>query len=123
MRGKLDEIGLMQIRPATGEWIAKMNNIPWKGKRTLLDPIANIKIGTAFLHHLRGKFDSHAQLYLAAYNMGARNVNEALAEKIWPKDYPVHVMKFYVEFYSEIEADAKASKKAEREAAHRVANS
>lgn len=110
MLGKLDEIGLMQIRPATGEWIAKMNNIKWKGKKTLLDPVENVKIGAAFLHYLRGKFDSHAQLYLAAYNMGARNVSEAVEQNIWPKDYPSHVMKFYVEFYSQIDAEAKQNK-------------
>lgn len=120
MRGKLDEIGLMQIRPATGEWIAKMYGITYKGEKSLKDPIQNVRIGTAFLHHLREKFDSHAQLYLAAYNMGARNVNNALAEKIWPKDYPSHVMKYYVEFYSEIEAEAKAAKKAEQKRPSRI---
>ncbi len=120
MLGKLDEIGLMQIRPATGEWIAKMYGLKYKGDKSLLDPVQNVRIGTAFLHHLRGKFDSHAQLYLAAYNMGARNVNEALAEKIWPKDYPSHVMKYYVEFYSEIDAEAKAAKKAEQKRPSRI---
>jgi len=110
MKGKLDEIGLMQIRPATGEWIAKMNNLPWKGKKTLLDPVQNVRIGTAYLHWLRQKFDSHAQLYLAAYNMGQRNVNNALDQDIWPKDYANHVMKYYVEFYSRIEADTKQNK-------------
>lgn len=102
MHGKAGEIGLMQILPSTGEWIAGLNGIKWKGSRTLSDPIQNIKIGAAFLHRLRSRFDKHAQLYLAAYNMGARNVHQALDKDIWPKDYPVHVMKIYVEFYSEI---------------------
>ncbi|NJL25955.1 MAG: lytic transglycosylase domain-containing protein [Calothrix sp. SM1_5_4] len=105
--GGLDEIGLMQIRPATGEWIAKKYGLPWKDSKTLFDPIANIRLGAAFLHHLRERFDSHAQLYLAAYNMGARNVNEAVGKNVWPKDYPNHVMKLYVEFYSNLDVPAK----------------
>ncbi len=102
MNGKAGEIGLMQILPSTGEWIAGLTKQKWSGKRTLRDPIRNIKLGAAFLDHLRTKFDSHAQLYLAAYNMGARNVNNALDKDIWPKDYPTHVMKIYVEFYTEL---------------------
>jgi len=120
MFGALDEIGLMQIRPGTGEWIAKMYNLPWKGKKTLLDPVQNVRLGMAFLDYLRDKFDSHAQLYLAAYNMGPRNVNQAVEQNIWPKDYASHVMKFYVEFYAEIEAEARASKKVEQKRPDRI---
>lgn len=120
MRGKLDEIGLMQIRPGTGEWIARMYKLPWKGEKTLLDPVQNVRLGMAFLDYLRDKFDSHAQLYLAAYNMGPRNVNEAIEQNIWPKDYASHVMKFYVEFYAEIDAEAKASEKAEQKRTGRI---
>lgn len=110
-KGALDEIGLMQIRPATGEWIAKKFGLAWNGDKSLKDPITNIKIGAAFLHHLRDQFDFHARLYLAAYNMGARNVKEAREKKIWPKDYPIHVMRRYVDFYAAIEAeDAHQSK-------------
>ena len=102
MVGKVGEIGLMQIRPTTGKWIASMHGIPWKGKKSLYDPITNIRIGAAFLNYLRDQFDMHAQLYLAAYNMGQGNVKDALIRKVWPKEYPVHVMKYYVEFYAEI---------------------
>ncbi len=102
-RGSLDEIGLMQLRPGTGEWIAKKYGLPWNGDKTLLDPIQNIRIGAAYLHYLRDKFDSHAQLYLAAYNMGVRNVGDALDKNVWPKDYPIHVMRRYVDFYTALQ--------------------
>jgi len=102
-RGALDEIGLMQIRPSTAIWLAKRAKIPWVAhENSLLDPRLNIKIGTLYLRYLRDRFDAHAQLYLAAYNMGPSNVNSALDRKIWPQDYPVHVMKLYVEFYASI---------------------
>jgi soluble lytic murein transglycosylase len=100
--GPVGEIGMMQIRPTTGEWIAKLNKIPWRGAKALKDPIYNIKLGTAYFSWLRQKFDGHGQLYLAAYNMGAGSVKKALAKNIMPKDYPRHVMKRYVAFYRDI---------------------
>lgn len=108
--GTLDEIGLMQLRPSTAQWIAEKFKIKYTGPQSLFDPTVNVRLGAAYLAYLREKFDSHAQLYLAAYNMGARNVNNALEKKVWPKDYPVHVMKYYVDFYSTIEGkDASKS--------------
>lgn len=100
--GPVGEIGMMQIRPATGEWMAKKIKFKWKGDKTLRDPVANIKLGTAYLAWLREKFDNHGQLYLAAYNMGAKNVKNALAKHVRPKDYPLHVMKRYIAFYRAI---------------------
>lgn len=100
MVGGVGEIGLMQIRPETGKWIAEKMNLNWKGTQSLYDPVTNVKIGAAFLSFLRDRFNSHAQLYLAAYNMGQSNVDNALERDIWPKDYPQHVMKHYIEFYA-----------------------
>lgn len=102
--GPVGEIGLMQIRPTTGAWIAGISKMKWKGDKMLKDPVMNIKLGTAYLAWLRAKFDGHGQLYLAAYNMGAKSVKKALNKKIMPKDYPLHVMKRYVAFYRDINA-------------------
>ena len=101
-KGPFGEIGLMQLRPETAKWIAEKFNIPFKGITTLKNPIMNIRIGTAYLSYLRKKWNSHAQLYLAAYNMGPRNVKRALNKQVWPKDYPRHVMKRYVAFYEDL---------------------
>lgn len=105
MRGSLDEIGLMQLRPATAKWVIEKTGlkIKFNGEKTLKDPVHNIRIGAAYLSYLREKFDSHARLYLAAYNMGARNVDQHLDKNVWPRNYPVHVMKYYVDFYSSLE--------------------
>lgn len=101
-RGPVGEIGLMQIRTATGKWMAEKEKMKWRGESTLKDPVANIKLGVTYLAWLRSKFKNHGQLYLAAYNMGAKNVKDALSRKIWPKDYPRHVMKRYLSFYKEM---------------------
>lgn len=97
--GSFGEIGLMQIKPNTAKWIAKKCDLSYKNKMSLRDPIHNIRIGTAYLAYLRDRFDMHARLYIAAYNMGQHNVDNAQERNIWPKDYPSLVMKNYVEFY------------------------
>lgn len=101
--GPVGEIGLMQIRPRTGQWIAKIAKGQWNGETTLRDPIQNIKLGVAYLSWLRAKFDGHGQLYLAAYNMGPKAVKKAVSRDVYPKDYPIHVMKRYIAFYKQIE--------------------
>ncbi len=100
--GPVGEIGLMQIRFTTGEWMAEIIGMKWKGEKTLRNPLDNIRLGTAYLAWLREKFDKNGQLYIAAYNMGAKNVKNALEKKIRPKDYPKHVMKRYLAFYEEM---------------------
>lgn len=100
--GPVGEIGMMQIRPTTAEWLCKKMKITWRGEKSLENPVTNIKIGTAYLSMLRRQFDYQGQLYLAAYNMGARSVKRALDKNIRPKDYPIHVMKRYIAFYKAI---------------------
>lgn len=101
-RGPVGEIGLMQLRPDTARWIAQKNKIQWKGKKSLEDPVINIRIGAAYLSYLREKLDSHGRLYLSAYNMGVGGVKSALDRDIWPKDYVARVMQRYIRFYQEI---------------------
>ena len=100
------EIGLMQLTPETAKWIAIKYDLHWKGVNSLKDPATNIKIGSAYLALLREKFDFHSQLYLAAYNMGTRNVIRALGRQIWPRDYPTRVMQRYVRYYSELSEES-----------------
>jgi soluble lytic murein transglycosylase len=109
MLGALDEIGLMQLRPATAEWIAGKFGIKYKGDKSLHDPCVNIRIGTAYMDYLRGRLP-HAQLYISAYNMGKRNVERNLQENTWPREYASHVMRYYVEFYESIK-DSQSKKK------------
>jgi soluble lytic murein transglycosylase len=110
--GPFGEIGLMQIRPQTAQWIGKKQKMKFKNalavKKALQDPCMNIKLGTAYLAYLRERFDSHARLYLAAYNMGQGNVEQALSKNIWPKIYAIRVMNHYVGYYREIRDKYKA---------------
>ncbi|MGZ3797896.1 MAG: lytic transglycosylase domain-containing protein [Pseudobdellovibrionaceae bacterium] len=76
-RGTAGEIGLMQVLPRTGEWMAKKYHIPWRGSHSLFDPITNIKVGIAYFAHLRAHFESRAHHYVPAYNMGPNNLRRA----------------------------------------------
>ena len=101
--GPVGEIGLMQIRSSTGKWMAGLLKTSWRGEKTLRDPVANIRLGVAYLGWLRNKFSGHGQLYVAAYNMGPKAVRNAVSRSVYPKDYPIHVMKRYIAFYKDIE--------------------
>lgn len=105
MRGAHTEIGLMQVKPTTAEWIAKKLKLKYKGEKTLLDPVQNIKLGIAFMSVLRDQFDSHSRLYISAYNMGAKKVRQIVAEDRIPKEYVQAVMKRYVAIYGAFNDD------------------
>ena len=100
MRGNHTEIGLMQIKPTTAEWIAKKMGVPYKGEKSLFNPIENIRLGIAFMSLLREQFEAHSPLYISAYNMGARRVREIVADDRMPREYVQAVMKRYVAIYS-----------------------
>ncbi|MFZ9596227.1 MAG: lytic transglycosylase domain-containing protein [Bdellovibrionia bacterium] len=106
--GSAGEIGLMQITPETGAWITELFEIPWKGKKTLKNPVSNIIIGSAYLAYLREEFDYRGQLYLAAYNMGSGNVRKHLNRNTQPQVYPSRVMQRYLRFYSELQNSLKS---------------
>jgi len=71
-------LGLMQILPSTGEWMAGKLDIPWEGPQTLFDPITNLTIGVAYLRELSDRYD-HLETALAAYNWGPTAIDRRLA--------------------------------------------
>lgn len=97
--GSHGEIGLMQIKPDTAQWIAQKNGYTWKGKESLRNPQVNIRIGVAYLAFLRQEFDGLAHQYVAAYNMGPGGVRRLASLDIKPKDYSTRVMTNYHDFY------------------------
>ena len=100
--GRFGEIGLMQIKPDTAEWIAKKNRIPWAGFKTLQNPASNIRIGMAYMSYLRTKFEKTPMKYVSAYNMGPLNVRRLISQNITPAEYSNRVMKNYAAFYTGI---------------------
>jgi soluble lytic murein transglycosylase len=101
-RGKFGEIGLMQIKPDTAQWIAKKEGLHWGGNSSLENPVENVKIGIAYVNYLRNSFAGHSNKYLSAYNMGAANVRKAYSNEIKPREYTTRVMRNYKELYSKM---------------------
>lgn len=96
-KGGHGEIGLMQILPKTGVWIAKATK--FKGKVNLKNPHVNIKLGAAYFAKLRKKFSRVGNRYIAAYNMGAGNVSRLVASKVEPRIYSDKVLAHYTKIY------------------------
>jgi len=71
-----DAMGLMQITPNTGKWIASRLGIEKYDDKMLLDPQTNIEFGIWYLDDLRKEFKGDIQLLLAAYNAGRGNVKQ-----------------------------------------------
>jgi soluble lytic murein transglycosylase len=99
--GTHGEIGLMQLKPDTAEWIAKKSHIRWNGPESLRDPAANIRLGAAYLSMLRSKFGFDKDLYLGAYNMGVTNLKRLLSDNGRPQVYPKKTIEHYSRIYSE----------------------
>jgi hypothetical protein len=111
--GAMGEVGLMQIFPKNAEWIAKKYQLDYLGEDTLKDPSGNIKIGAAMLDQLRRSFDSDGQLYLSAYNIGARKVRKMVQNQTPPKLYVLAVMKRYIALYQGFKFNGNPKKQSE----------
>lgn len=71
-------MGLMQILPSTGAWLAPQVGVAWRGPQTLFDPIANVRIGVAYLRQLTDRYDGDLHAALAAYNWGPGHIDGRL---------------------------------------------
>ena len=78
---KVGAIGLMQIMPDTGTWIAhKLDLDDVYTEKMLYDPEINIEFGCWYLKFLSGRFDGNVKQMIAAYNAGHGSVED------WLKD-------------------------------------
>ncbi len=73
-------LGLMQIMPDTGKWIAEKTNIK---NYSLVNPDHNINFGTWYLNYTHELYKNNSLFAIASYNAGPGNVDQ------WIKKYPV----------------------------------
>jgi soluble lytic murein transglycosylase len=65
--------GLMQVLPATGEFVAAKIGVPWRGPNTLFDPAANVRLGVSYLVSMIERY-ANVHTALAAYNWGPSQI-------------------------------------------------
>ena len=75
-------LGLMQIMPDTGRWIASQMGEDFSVEK-LKDPETNIRYGVWYLSTLRQEFEDNDVLALAAYNAGRGHVRAWMEEGGW----------------------------------------
>jgi soluble lytic murein transglycosylase-like protein len=75
-----DAMGLMQLLPSTGAWLAPQLGIAWRGPQMLFDPIVNVRLGVAYLRRLMDRYDGDVATALAAYNWGPGHIDGRLRQ-------------------------------------------
>jgi soluble lytic murein transglycosylase len=69
-------MGLMQVTPAAGRYIARKFNVQFNQKRLRHDPVYNTQMGAAEISDLVSDYDGNCILAFAAYNAGRGRVKQ-----------------------------------------------
>ncbi|MBI3605628.1 MAG: transglycosylase SLT domain-containing protein [Nitrospirae bacterium] len=72
-------MGLMQLMPFTGEWVADRLGVASFVREQLYNQELNIRFGAYYLDHLNEKFQGNLVLTAASYNAGPEAVNKWIA--------------------------------------------
>ncbi|MBE9228294.1 transglycosylase SLT domain-containing protein [Phormidium sp. LEGE 05292] len=73
IRSVAGAVGLMQIMPATGKWVAQQISVK---DYNLENPNDNIRLGTWYLDHTHDTYNNNSLLAVASYNAGPGNVSK-----------------------------------------------
>ncbi len=103
-RSSKGALGLLQLLPTTAKETARSIGQGFHGAMDLLDPEINIRLGTAHLGELLGRFANNRILATAAYNAGTRKVRQWLANggdrlsyDVWVETVPYYETRQYVQ--------------------------
>ncbi len=89
-------IGLMQIMPDTGEWLAGRMGMKWEGPVMLLDEETNVRMGLEYLSYLKRKYQGDLKMVLSAYNRGPGKVDEDVESgRDWNLSYHDKVKNYF----------------------------
>jgi soluble lytic murein transglycosylase len=82
-RSRRGALGLMQVMPATGRWIAQTLGEKGFSPQRLYDPATNLRYGTWYLAFLLRRYRGDVAQALAAYNSGEGTVDRWRSEGVW----------------------------------------
>lgn len=78
---RANAIGLMQIIPLTGQYVASLAGLRDFKPEMLMDPDINLGLGIKYLSTLNQQYSGNLVLMLAHYNAGPTNLNSWLSRK------------------------------------------
>ncbi len=93
-------VGLMQVMPGTGQWVAERIQLE---QYSLTNPEDNVNIGTYYLDYTHRQYNNNSLLAVASYNAGPGNVAKWIARygfddpDIFVEKIPFPETKGYVE--------------------------
>lgn len=80
-------VGLMQIMPETGDWIAGQMGLKDYTGEKLYDPETNIRMGCWYLSELKHEFKDNMVLIMMAYNAGRGKTHGWMKANGWDYDF------------------------------------
>lgn len=99
--GQFGEIGLMQIKPSTAEWISDKYHISeYHDRSSLFNPSLNVRVSLAYMNHLRHGFDYHPEKYVNAYNLGPKRLKKGGKRLALNHKYEHQVLTHYQNLYN-----------------------
>lgn len=99
---KVGAVGLMQIMPETGRWIAEQMGLKNYQDSDLYQTRKNIRMGCWYVGELEHEFQHNLVLLMVAYNAGRGQTHEWMQENGWDynfndiKSIPYHDTREYV---------------------------
>jgi len=98
-------VGLMQIKPSIGRFVAAKWGIEWPDPKGLRNPVFNVKVGIAFLFELIYKFREIKKAVIA-YNLGETVTREYVLLRARPPErYYEKVKKTYFDLKKMVAKD------------------
>jgi soluble lytic murein transglycosylase len=100
IRSPVGATGLMQVMPATGEWVAKQINLE---EYSLTNPHDNVNLGTWYLDYTHREYNNNSLLAVASYNAGPGNIAQWMRKyrtsdpDVFVEKIPFRETKGYVE--------------------------
>lgn len=101
-RSSAGALGMMQLLPSTAKLVARQIGAHYQGKKDLLQPKKNIRLGTSYMRQLLTRFNENTVLATAAYNAGPHRVKRWLPENsdlpadVWIETIPFSETRHYV---------------------------
>ncbi len=84
---KVGAVGLMQIMPETGAWIAEQMGLKGYTEDQLYESKTNIRMGCWYVGELEHEFKRNMVLLLVAYTAGRGQAKEWMEQNSWDYDF------------------------------------